>query len=495
MVLKDRIDAIQNNRGMVAFDKRREISKSTIEKMKEHGRFVKSRGKELFWLQFKDNKLFDMGSSTWDAHLNKLTGLNPVEKEFQHLKAEIECVCIREGQVEKISRLSRYDHDEKAIYIYLGKGRVVKLTGGEIEWTSNGCGCLFVEDERFEPVNPILDGKDELIEILNLGRFKDTYLSPKEIDLLRVSLLFGTFVPDLLTVKPLTHFLGPQGSGKTSAQRLIGLILYGRNFETTPRPRREDAFDAAVCSSGYLAIDNLIKCSEWLEERLKTIATGTTIMLKKLYTTNEMITYSPSCLVSLSSIDYPYTAATDTRSRLIIFETEKPLMYIPDRDIRDKILNSRDRIWSQVLVGLNKVLQVRSSRKAFTSSSRLADFFQLVSNVAEVRGQQVNMTSLINRMELQRLEVAGKDDPVLRGLREIVPAIKGRQLSAKELCDELAKVSVTIKPVSLGKRLPDLKPWWGNLGYDLHIEETRSNLKLYRIEGSGAKMPVDSKVG
>ena len=494
MVLRDDINNLRTC-DLRAFEKKQAISEGVIDFMREKGRFVKSTGGELFWFQSEGSILFEMNSRQWEAHLSMLTGLNPTEKEYQHLKVEIEHECIRNGELEEISRLSRYDYDEKAIYLYLGQGAVVKLTGGEIERTNNGCGCLFVEDEFFEPVNPILDGKDELEEILNLGGLKDTYISPKEIDLLRRSLLFGTFVPDSLTVKPLIHFLGPQGSGKTSAQRLIGLIIYGGRFQVIPRPNKEDAFNAAVCSSSYLAIDNLTKCSPWLEERLKTISTGTIIPLRKLYTTNEMVTFLPNCIVSLSSIDYPFSDATDTLSRLIIFETKKPLAYVPDKEIKDRVLAARNRIWGQVLVELNKVLSLRLSRKPFTSSSRLADFFQLVSNVAEVQGQQVDMTSLINRMEQQRLTARGQDDAVLDGLLKIAPNISGRNLSAKELCDELAKAGVTAEPISLGKRLPDLKFSLKSLGYDLHIEETRSNRKLYQIERSEAKTPVDSEVG
>ncbi len=138
---------------------------------------------------------------------------------------------------------------------------------------------------------------------------------------------------------------------------------------------------------------------------------------------------------------------------------------------------------------------MRSEKPPSSYSSRLAGFFGLVHNVADMLGQKIDMTSLINRMEQQRLTARGQNDAVLDGLLKIAPNISGRNLSAKELCDELAKAGVTAEPISLGKRLPDLKFSLKSLGYNLHIEETRSNRKLYQIERSEAKTPVDSEVG
>lgn len=490
MSLKDRIISTRNEDSMTAIAKRQKISKLVIDAMKKGGRLIRSTGGELFWLHRKGAKLYDLGTRLWDAKLNKVTGLNPVEVEYRHLKHEIELECIREGQEEEISRLSRYDQERKVLYVYLGQGRVARLDGGIITWISNGCGCLFVEDELFEPVRPIFTEEDKLSHILNLVKFNDSYLSQGEIELLWKSQLDCTFVPDFLMARPLILYLGDEGSGKTTLQRIPGYIIYGSKFDVTNRLRTEDAFDAAVCHTRYLAIDNLTKCSAWMEERLKTISTGTTIRLRKLYTTNEQVTYFPRCLVSISSIKYPYSDAADTLSRIIPFEIEKPPAHVSDMLIRERVLKSRNYIWGQILVGLNEVLRVRSGRQPTSCSSRLGDFFELVSNVAEIRGQKINITSLINRLELHKLNVSGKDDRVLRGLIKIIPTIKGQKMSAEEICQELAKVNVDVDAVSLGKRLPGLKPALKNMGYDLHIIPARANVKLYLFEESEVEMPI-----
>ena len=491
VVIRDDINKIRTC-DLRAFKKKQAISQLVIDAMKEKGRFVKSTGGELFWFHDKRVTLHDLGSRLSDAKLNKVTGLNPTEPDYKYLKVEIELECIRNGCEEEISRLSRYDHEEKAIYIYLGVGKVVRLNGREIEHISNGDGCLFAEDGLFEPVNPIFSKEEQLSPIVSLVKFNDSYLSRGEIELLWKCQLYGAFAPDLLPAKPLMHYHGKDGSGKTTLQRIPGYIIYGSKFDVTNRLRKEDAFDAAVCSSRYLALDNLTKCDAWMEERLKTISTGTTIRLRKLYTTNELVTYFPNCLVSISSIKYPYSNEADTLSRLVIFEIERPPAYISNSVIKDRVLKARDRIWGQVLLGLNAVLGVRSDRQPASSSSRLADFFGLVNDVAETTGQDVDMTSLINRMEQQRLEVAGKGDSILKGLREIIPAITGQEMDADGLCKKLAEANVDVGPISLGKKLPKLKPLLENAGYKLHIKSVGSNRKLYLIEDSRTEATIGS---
>jgi ABC-type multidrug transport system ATPase subunit len=64
-------------------------------------------------------------------------------------------------------------------------------------------------------------------------------------------------------------FLGGQGSGKTTAIRLIGRLLLGPTFDVTGIQRdREDAFTAAVTNRLVLGLDNVDSKIPWLPDAL-----------------------------------------------------------------------------------------------------------------------------------------------------------------------------------------------------------------------------------
>ena len=83
----------------------------------------------------------------------------------------------------------------------------------------------------------------------------------------------------------------------------------GKEFEVSGlRKEKEDAFVAAVTNRVLYAIDNADTRVDWLEDALARYATGEAFRFRRLYTTNEEVSYRPRAILMLTSRDPLFSA-------------------------------------------------------------------------------------------------------------------------------------------------------------------------------------------
>src|SRR5439155_5451502 len=129
-------------------------------------------------------------------------------------------------------------------------------------------GLLFLTAPEATPWVPEFDANDsELAWFLDGFLFAPGRLSRED----QMSLLFMVFLqqffPPLRRTRVVPAFLGPQGSGKTSAIRRLGHLLLGPRFEVTGLERGdrgEAAFVAAVTNSPVCGLDNADSRIPWV---------------------------------------------------------------------------------------------------------------------------------------------------------------------------------------------------------------------------------------
>ena len=80
---------------------------------------------------------------------------------------------------------------------------------------------------------------------------------------------------------------------------------------------REDAFVAAITNNYIVIFDNVDGKMAWVNDRLATAASGSLILRRRLYTTNEVAIYQPKCFIGLTSRD-PRFKRDDVADRLVI---------------------------------------------------------------------------------------------------------------------------------------------------------------------------------
>ena len=90
---------------------------------------------------------------------------------------------------------------------------------------------------------------------------------------------------------PGLHFCGPEGSGKTSAGRLIKRILDPDMAPDRSPPRDELGLCAIARNAWVVALDNISKLPWWLADAMCRLATGGGISGRSLYTNADEFVY------------------------------------------------------------------------------------------------------------------------------------------------------------------------------------------------------------
>ncbi|HLI30795.1 MAG TPA: hypothetical protein VKV79_06830, partial [Terriglobia bacterium] len=215
-------------------------------------------------------------------------------------------------------------------------------------------------------------------------------------------------------------FLGPQGSGKTSAMRMIGTLFCGAQFDVTGLSRdREDAFVAAVSNRVIVALDNADSRIQWLEDALATYATGLRYRLRRLYSTNEEVSYSPRAMLLLSSRD-PHFRRPDVAERLLPFYFKRPEAYLPESVIFNELFKWRGHIMGELLAKAGKIADSLAGVKLPALQFRMADFASFGDAVARAGGKDDEWLALLTKLERTQMNFASEGDSLIEILRSIL---------------------------------------------------------------------------
>ena len=354
------------------------------------------------------------------ANLYHRFGLNKTEEEARFVEADLDMFARMRGELCDIHQLSHWDDREHLLYISANDGTMYKLDGHTIEQINNGQqGVLFRSDRRAEPIAaqlPFDKWSDKTVIYHELFDGLSLTGEPHRSLALLKTWFLALFFPELLPVRPIVVMVGEQGAGKTSAGRRFGGFLYGRHFEVgnfRNDATGEQDFLAAVTARKFLIFDNADARLPWLPDHLAKLATGAEIERRKLYTTNDLVSYRPDCFVMLTSRTTPWKRGRDDVARRLIpirMETIKG-SNLPEATLRRVLMNQRPRIWSAVLTILNEVVAtIREDTRAFVSHHRLADFHWFGRNASKVLGIPEDFEDAMIALEREQSEFLAEGD-------------------------------------------------------------------------------------
>jgi len=226
-------------RGLHNFDKRRHIADLVESEFKSRGEFYRTYDDLLFFLPNSERQLLALGRQEFADLLADISGLSQTETPFGYVLGRLRLLA-RRALRRKVHTLSYYDQTTGMLAVSDGgTGMWIRERGGHWQRALNGeNGIVFRTDPDADPWEPKFPSNPDSGELEHLDWFMTQFpfvsyndVSPDvQRALLRMSLL-QRFFPLLTRTSVIPTFLGLPGSGKSTAQRLIGRLLIGTRFQ------------------------------------------------------------------------------------------------------------------------------------------------------------------------------------------------------------------------------------------------------------------------
>lgn len=406
------------------FDKRRKIRDLVSGEIlsPSRGFLCQSPDGREYYFHKRERRLYDLEQKPFQHFLSGISGLSAIESQFRFVLDALQTQAAQTKRVD-VHTLSYYDLPTGRLVISDGGGGVWRRERrGKWEPGYNGDGdVLFLTDPDATAWEPQFKRDGALAWLLNQLLLDNApALSRDEQKIVLVVWLLHNLFPALRRTRVVPAFLGPQGSGKTSAMRMAGTLFCGPQFDVTGLSRdREDAFVAAVSNRVIVGLDNADSRIPWLEDSLATYATGLRYRLRRLYTTNEEVSYQPRAILMLSSRD-PHFRRPDVAERLLPLHFRRPDAYQPESVLFGGLIEWRGQILGELLSRAGAIADSLAGVKLPALRFRMADFAAFGWSVAKLAGQEDEWSGLLQKLERGQVEFASEGDSLVMVLRTIL---------------------------------------------------------------------------
>jgi hypothetical protein len=286
---------------------------------------------------------------------------------------------------------------------------------------------------------------------------------------------------------PILLLGGGQGTGKTTAARMIAGIIDPSAAPTQSQPSDPEQYALTIAAAQVRVFDNVSKIPEWWSDALCKTVTGDSWVKRKLYTDGELSVASFRRVVVMTSIDAG-SLRGDLADRLVLVELDK----IEDSERRSeseilaRFAEIRPRLFGALCTLLAQVLEALPGVK-LDELPRMADFARVLAAVDAVRGTRSLATYLGQGERLADDVVEG--DSVGTAIRGFMANRSGKSWSGT-MKDLLAEITpdppardFPKTPKGLGSRLKRLAPALEAVGVFLYQPGKTDKTRTWMLQG------------
>jgi hypothetical protein len=281
-------------------------------------------------------------------------------------------------------------------------GRVVALRHEDWKIRRRSPVLFWRTDATGEQQLPTRDGSVHMLrELLNVG--DDDWE-------LMLGWLVAAFIPDI--ARPILLIRGEQGTGKSTAMRMLRACVDPSPIVSSPLPRRDTDF-AAVASAAYLLMfDNVREISAGMSDVLCRAVTGDAHVSRRYYTNYGLSFVAYRRVMAVDGIDIPALRG-DLADRVIPIELQpiSPSERESETELAERFVRRLPGIFGALLTLTGQV------RKAIDEVEvdelpRMADFAEVLAALDNVEGSNALQLYLNSRHQLAR-EVLESDQVAL----------------------------------------------------------------------------------
>ncbi len=336
-----------------------------------NGRFFYDRMNDVYLLY--QHYTYELGNNRpFNALMKRSTGLLPTKEPGRSVWESLASEAYSSGKQIDIASWIHTDSSKDVIYINLNSPNnvILKISREKIDEIPNGLnpeGVLLKSSKKILPLNYMPDiSIREGLELMNELIFKNLTCDKAQRYLI-VCWTISAFLLDFAPYMALMKFSGATSSGKTTAAKLLSILIYGKDYLGDPSTA---AAYSVASQNPLLVIDNL-ESDDFTKSILKFLLLSATKGGKEKRTTgteSETTQEQPKSLVLITAIEPFAKAELINRTYDIEFSFKhKSDNFVEDETIR-ALLKARNQILSSILKFIQKdVLPNLDKRKDYIS--------------------------------------------------------------------------------------------------------------------------------
>ncbi len=318
----------------------------------QQGRFYRDRMGDVYLLYH--HSIYSIGNNRpFNALVKKLTGLLPTKEPGRSVWESLASEAYNSGMQIDLASWIHTDRATDSIYINLNSPNngILKISPAGVEELPNGMnkeGVLLKSSKKILPMNflPDADIKEGMAALQEL--VFENMTCEREQRYLILCWFLSAFMLDFSPYMGLMKFSGASSAGKTTAAKLLSLLIYGKDDLGDPSAA---AAYAVASQNPLLIIDNL-ESDDFTKSILKFLLLSATKGGKEKRTQgtdSDTIQEQPKALVLITAIEPFVKAELINRTFDIDFSFKfKNDAFVEDEVIRS-VIKRRDLILSAIL--------------------------------------------------------------------------------------------------------------------------------------------------
>ena len=247
--------------------------------------------------------------------------------------------------------------------------------------------------------------------------------------------------------KSILALIGPKGSGKTTAIRMVGRMLYGDRWDVIPISENDqNNFDTWITTQNLVGLDNVDGSVVWLNDKLAVVGTGGKIAKRVLYQTNRYIDYPIVAMIALSSRT-PKFRRDDVAERLLLINTVR-IDEAGDTDFKSDMLlpieQRRSELWDDLISIFQRALKIideTDCRSIQVPNVRMQEFTRFTVVVGQALGCEEIACSIAEKQRRLQHEFVIEGESWIEVLREWVTDNPGVFITTGDLNTALQEIT------------------------------------------------------
>lgn len=499
--LRSVINEIRKKTKVLTSERRYSIFQLVQRELAKSGDFVHLQDDRRFYVPRETGKPteIEMMSEPLHSLLDIKFGLNPTEPEHTYTMRSLVSYTGELPETAQATTLSYYDQHSKLVLIHGGRKDVYAVTPEGQHTVANGeYGVLFPWDRIVEPFIPAYDPAAPVDYAQVLFDLPNVIgMTPEEARCaLKVWLLFS-LLRDAATSRPLLAFFGQPGSGKTSTARKLYAFFYGRHMDVSGATSPTH-YDMATANLPFYVLDNLDTWEKWIPDRLAQSAGKSDVIVRKLYTNNQVIRIKRQAMVCVTAHD-PKFGRADVTDRMLIINLQRfsnlGLDFKDEGTLIDQVLISRNKLWGAVLHDLQLVLATPMLPDT-DLQLRIQDYARLGEWISIALGQRELFRSAISALtQAQRSFNLDDDHILIHTLQRWLSKTGGcvnldqdqlfGQVSSCVTAEDAKMFAALYKSSSMfSKRISNLQDTLNKTGFIVDIENNDQGQRLWSIHAA-----------